>query len=261
MPHGGTFVDFGCGTGIATRMVLERVESRRVHLLDRSPEAARFAAGRVAESSARVEIVLEAPRPDEPIDVLLASHVLDELDERGRDELLALARRARILVWVEAGSLATSRALSAIRDELLDVFDVLAPCTHRESCPALRSERDWCHFFAKPPAEVFTSAGWRRFATELGLDLRSLPYSFVALRRGEKLEHGGARVLGRPRVLKGRAVIDVCDASGLHARTLLERTDRDLFRRLAKGGGEPRVLDLELEGGRVVRATPRGEPR
>ena len=68
-------------------------------------------------------------------------------------------------------------------------------------------------------------------------------------------------MLGRPRVLKGRAVIDVCDASGLHARTLLERTDRDLFRRLAKGGGEPRVLDLELEGARIVRATPRGEPR
>ena len=139
MPHGGTFVDFGCGTGIATRTVLERVEARRVHLLDRSPEAARFAAARVAESSGLVEIVLEAPRPDEPIDVLLASHVLDELDERGRDELLALARRARILVWVEAGSLATSRALSAIRDELLDVFDVLAPGTHRERFPVLRS--------------------------------------------------------------------------------------------------------------------------
>jgi SAM-dependent methyltransferase len=258
LPGGGTLVDFGCGTGIATRTVLGRgLGARRVFLLDRSPDAARFAAEQVSGRFPDVGLELSAPAAGVRIDLLLASHVLDELDEAGRAGLLALVRSSETVLWVEAGSRATSRALSALRDELESEFDVIAPCTHRARCGALLSDTDWCHFFARPPAEAFTSAGWRKMATELGLDLRSLPYSFLALRRAPAA-HGGARVLGRPRILKGRAVLDVCDERGVREVTLLERTDPALYRRLERSAGEPLVLDLELEGQRVVRAERHG---
>ena len=109
--------------------------------------------------------------------------------------------------------------------------------------------------FTRPPAEVFTSAFWRAFSSELGLDLRSVPFSFLAMaRRGEPAHPDGARarILGSARVLKGRALLEVCDESGVREVALLQRTDRELFKRLERRQHEPLLAELELDDRRVV---------
>lgn len=256
---GATVVDWGCGTGVAVRRFVAAVPGvTSVYLCDRSKQATWFARDALLARSPKLKVTLHAPAPDEPIDVLLASHVLGELDDAGKSELLGLARRARLVVLVEPGSRLVSRTLSSVRDTLLDGFDVLAPCTHSSACGALAPGRepDWCHFFARPPAEAFTSAFWRRFSDELGIDLRSLPYSFVALaRREQPIEPRGVRVLGRPRLLKGRAQLELCDANGLSSGTLFERDARRLFKRLDRSG-EIWVADARCEGERIVEFVP-----
>ena len=256
-------VDWGCGTGIASRAFCAAFPgAERVHLCDRSKHATWFARAAWVAEHGEADLSLREPAQDEPIDALLASHVLGELDAVGLEALLALASRARVVVWVEAGTREIARRLSGLRGELLERFDVLAPCTHRSECGALKRESDWCHFFARPPAEVFTSPFWSRFSAELSIDLRALPYTFLALeRRGDRDPNapGAARLVGRPRRLKGRALLDVCDASGVRELALLERTDKAMFKRLDRAG-EVSVVDVDADGERIQRIAPRFGP-
>jgi SAM-dependent methyltransferase len=253
LPGGASVLDWGCGTGIAARRLLAaRGGIERVFLFDHSRAALEFAQARLLEEHPGVEV--QAALPAEPVDVLLVSHVLDELDEGALAPLLDLAGRSAAVIWVEPGSKRTSRHLGELRARLAAAHDVLAPCTHRAVCGALAREDAWCHFFARPSRAVYTEGMWAELGRELGIDLRALPYSFLALaRRGAfALDGPGARLLGRPRLTRGRAEFELCDASGVRRVDFLQRTDKQLFKALDDVAGEPWLFDATLEERRVT---------
>lgn len=257
-PVGRTVLDWGCGTGIATRRWLARGGgTERVFLFDHAREAAEFARERVRAE--HPDVAVELGLPAEAPDVLLVSHVLDELEPEQREPLLALAEGAGAVVWVEPGSRRTSRGLGEVRARLGQTLDVLAPCTHQAACGALAGGDAWCHFFARAPQAVYTEGNWAELGRELGIDLRSLPYSFLALARrgsvplaGPSGEPGpGARMLARPRLTRGRAEFELCDADGVRRVDYLQRSDKALYKRLEDVAGEPWLFDATLEGRRV----------
>jgi len=254
LASGKVVLDWGCGTAVATRRFLARATGvERVHLVDHSPRARRVARALLAAEHPALALV--DGLPPEPPDVLLVSHVLDELDAPEREALCALAARAGATLWVEPGSRACSRALGEVRARLLDTLDVLAPCTHQAACGALAPGNDpWCHLFARAPQAVYTEGRWAEFGRELGLDLRSLPYSFLALaRRGRfTLDGPRARQLGRPRLERGRAFLEVCDAQGLRPLDLLQRHDKALFKELDDLAGKPLLFDATIAGRRLL---------
>ena len=94
----------------------------------------------------------------------------------------------------------------------------------------------WCHFFAKPPIQIFQSAFWHEASRELGIDLRSLPYSYFASSRSWKPQWPthAERLIGHPRALKGHCKVLCCSASGLQERTLQKRDQPALFRKIVK---------------------------
>jgi hypothetical protein len=258
-----TLVDWGCGTGIAARKLASdpAYGVERVHLWDRSAAARAWARDRLAREHPRLEVRTDELPHDFAPELLLASHVLGELAPADVDALLALARRSRLVVWVEPGSHAVSKRLSRARDALLADHEVLAPCTHSSACGMLAPgfESNWCHHFARPPAEAFTSRLWTQFSQRLGIDLRSLPYAFVVLRKRESSSTGEdssaplrARVLGRPRIQKGRALLDSCDATGVRELSMLERVDRAYFRKLGDSAGELLIERWTLDGDRIT---------
>jgi SAM-dependent methyltransferase len=258
LPAGKTVLDWGCGTGIAARrFVAARRGIERVFLVDHSEAAVEFAGERLREEHGSLEV--HAGLSAEPVDVLLVSHVLDELDQAQLEPLLALAEGAAAVLWVEPGSKHTSRRLGELRARLAAVHDVLAPCTHQAACGALAREDAWCHLFARPPQAVYTEGKWSEFGRELGIDLRALPYSFLALaRRGTfALDGPGARLLARPRLTRGRAEFELCDAHGVRHVDFLQRTDKKLFKELDDVAGEPWLFDATLEGRRVTALTRR----
>lgn len=262
LPPCARVLDFGCGTGVAAKTWLARpagAAARELWLHDASPLAVEHAVKHAAlpRPGLRVERGLPAAAPD----LLLVSHVLGELAQPERASLVALARTASAVVWVEPGSRETSRELAGVRDELLDAFDVVAPCTHAARCPLLApgAEAEWCHSFARPPREVFTSSFWAKFGTQLSIDLRSVPFSFLALRRksaapAERSFEGADRILGRPRIEKGRALVDACGAQGLRSLRLIARDDRAFFERLEEPEGEALLYRLAVEAGRIQKA-------
>lgn len=99
------------------------------------------------------------------------------------------------------------------------------------------NERHWCHHFATVPPAVFTDGFWKRFGDQAGIDLRSLPLSWLVLDRRPPPPPvpRARRLIGRPRVYKAHALILACDAEGVRERTLQQRRLPEVFRQIRKG--------------------------
>jgi SAM-dependent methyltransferase len=250
----GTIVDFGCGTGIAGRCVLERVDPsvHTLHLVDRSRAAVEFAARRDVQRFPDLKVEVGVPGR---IDVLLISHVLTEMDQPQLEQLADLAATATSVIWVEPGTFEASLTLIAIRERLRDAFNVIAPCTHRNRCGILspENERHWCHFFAHPPSEIFTDRFWSRFGQELEIDLRSLPLSYLVLdkRPCPGSVEGATRLIGRPNIFKPHAEVLACSNAGVCPLEVTKRTHPGVYRSLKKGKASSRVI-VKHNNGRVV---------
>ncbi|MBN8249179.1 MAG: hypothetical protein J0L84_17255 [Verrucomicrobia bacterium] len=243
----GPVLDFGCGSGIAGRRVLAAFSAApwpTLWLQDRSPLAVSFA----METAATVfpaAVVEPASREVldgvAPIGTLVVSHVLNELRAPDCRRLLALARRSTAVLWVEPGTHADSQALIGVRESLRPELCPVAPCPHAATCGLLvrGMERHWCHHFAAPPSAVLADPDWTQFARRMGVDLRSLPYSYLVLdRRAAGIpESGWTRVVGTPRWYKGHARVFACDRSGVKEVRLTERKFPEVFDSLSGPAG------------------------
>ena len=268
-PPTGPLVDFGCGSGIASRRVVGRGSSDRfpeIRLLDKSPLATGFAASRlrgVAPRSRVVEVgssdVVEAMAGS----TVLLSHVLGEMLPAARRQLSAALAAAAAVIWVEPGTHADSRALIAMREELLGVFRPVAPCVHAIRCGLLAAgqERHWCHFFATPPKGVMADPDWAAFAAHMGIDLRSVPYSYLVLQRGQQpvLETSDSgdpnRVLGTPRIYKGFSRLFCCAEGGVEELELPRRLDEALYKAIKREEAGS-LFRLCSEAGRIQSIEP-----
>lgn len=267
-PAGTTLVDFGCGSGVAGRRVLAAFGAAHfsgLHLHDHAPEAVAFASARARETFPSLPL-LDSPgfRLSAAPFTLVVSHVLNELPPEARDTLLDLAGRAAAVIWVEPGTHADSRALAVVRDRFRQTHRLVAPCTHCETCPlfAKANARDWCHFFAEPPAGVQNDSAWVRFSHRAGIDLRSQAFSCLVMDRAATptlppVPEGTrpARVLGRPEVFKPYARLLACADDGLHFLELSKSTDPALVKRLAKDPPLP-LYAFAREGGKFTRLEP-----
>lgn len=235
-PPGVEWIDWGCGTGQASRRFFSAFPEavpEKLWLHDRSTAAARFAQ---ENSFANLTTEIGLPSTYENRWVLL-SHVLSELSERTEAELSQSLSRAAGVIWIEPGTPAMSHQLIAIRERLRDRFSIVAPCPHVGRCGLAGSPSDWCHFFAEVPSEAHQSARWRAIADTLGFDLRALPVSFLVLdRRPLEKERERGRLLGRPRVYKGYATALICRVGGVVEEKFLKRDKEGPFRSVKEGG-------------------------
>ena len=243
-------LDWGCGSGVAGRRVVHWLGVDQVAVLrvwDHSLLAADFAAGAARAAFPRLAVEPVTPgflASDEPVGVLVISHVLHELPAEELRGLRELAARAAAMLWVEPGTSEVSRALIEIREQLRGRFRPVAPCTHQAGCGLLApaNARHWCHHFAASPSAIFADSNWVRFGQRAGIDLRSLPFSFLVLeRRAAGPEAAGdaglARVIGEPRAYKGFARVLSCEADGVRELTLQKRDAPELFKQLRRPVG------------------------
>ena len=148
-PKSRVILDWGCGSGIAARRVIsffgpDQFDALRVW--DHSPLAADFAARAASEAFSTLAVSQVTPgflQSDEPVGLLLISHVLNELPPEALAGLRHVIARAEAVLWVESGTHAVSRQLGGLRDAFTQpgssgaspLFHVVAPCTHQRACP------------------------------------------------------------------------------------------------------------------------------
>lgn len=281
-PRARTILDWGCGSGVASRRVIAAFGAESFDALtvwDHSAHATDFAAERAQRMFPKLAIAQATPgflAGNEPLGVLVISHVLNELAPDALQSLRALCARAETILWVEPGTHAISRQLGALREDLRAAgFRVLAPCTHELGCPMFSpgNERHWCHFFAPPPAEIFANSDWVKFGQRAGIDLRSLPYAFLALDRiaanntsltpappaSATLPLEWSRVIGRPEHFKPYARLLNCDQHGLTELELPKRADPALFKQLERTK-LPLVYRWTREGAKIAAGEMLHEP-
>lgn len=216
-------VDVGAGSG-ASALAWLCAGARHVSLVERSAAAVDLAQKLLAGRS----FSTTTARADEASPNLNATLVssaftvgewADDVDVR--QTLQRLAPQSRDLLVVDAGDHARARRLQRLRDQLVQDADVVVygPCAHRDPCPALVRERDWCHDRVQkglPPALA-------RFARNVGRDDRWMSLSFLAWGRGKPSAHSAVVVIGDPAKEKGRARVPVCGPAGLRFVQALQR--------------------------------------
>ena len=242
-PPTGTVLDWGCGTGVAGRRVTNEWPDavRKLTPWDRSARARDFAVDRARAAFPHTDVrAAVAERP--ACDLLVISHVINELTPDALEQLLATTERAQAVLWVEPGTSDVSRKLIAVRERLRGHFRIVAPCTHALECPMLAAgnERHWCHHFAKIPGYVHVDAGWGRFSATMQIDLSTLPFSFLVLDKRPAAVSAGpeeSRVIGRARYYKGYAKALCCQSDGLRELTLAKRAAPELLKSMKKDPG------------------------
>jgi hypothetical protein len=230
--------DWGCGTGVAARRMLRRWPNfTKVILGDQSRKAAQFATKKILTEFPDCKISLwEGENPTGSL-VLTASHLWNELDGRGRAQLLNFAKQSRTCFFVEPGTPELSKQLVSVREALRGELSAVAPCPHQSICGlAGGNTKNWCHHFATPSPEVFTTAFWRKFGETLNIDLRSLPVSYLVMTKNQAGVNvpGAAEALGRPRIYKGYAQITTCRQAGVTEDKILKRDDPEKFKTLKR---------------------------
>jgi SAM-dependent methyltransferase len=223
----GRALDLGTGTGAAT-------EALRAFF---GAELEVVGVDRVASPGVlKADLAVSLPAVEGRFDLIVAAHLLGELFlDRAPDERVD-ARAQRVQAWVErllspGGTVIlvepalreTSRALLAVRDQLLALSDleIVAPCFWRGACPALARDRDWCHDAAVD--------GERR-----------VDFSYLVLRDRWKPLPGqlSSRVVSDPMPEKGRLKLYACGPTGRHAFIRLDRHESPAnaaFGKLARG--------------------------
>ncbi|MEY4064959.1 MAG: hypothetical protein RIR26_1167 [Pseudomonadota bacterium] len=241
--HITRWIDWGCGTGIATQSVLRQwgcTSHTQFVFSDRSRTAMQFAAEQLKSLQPHAQVsqvhpdLLQVSRND----VILMSHVLTELNEEQTQKLIAQVSQAGAVLWVEPGTPYCSKKLISAREQLLTSFSIVSPCPHQGTCGIKKDSKDWCHFFAPPPSEIFQDPSWMQFSKTMKIDLRSLPVSVLvaeiknsgAQAQTEHESSSSGRLLGRPRFYKGHAKIVVCDAEGISEKSLQERHNKEKFK-------------------------------
>jgi len=248
-PAGCELWDWGCGSGVAGRRVLEAWPGSftGVRLTDHSPVAVEFARARLAAGDPP-PVVTVAPRSetDGGPYVLCLSHVWNELPVTEQAAVRRRAAGAEAVIWVEPGTHSAARALQEIRKELgaCTGHRVVAPCTHQDACGLLAAgnERHWCHHFADPPPQIFADSDWVRFGQRAGVDLRSIPYSFLVTERTPRTGRPSEpddlqRVLGSPRIYKGFARVLFCSSAAVSEMEVPQRVAPSVYKAWSKGRG------------------------
>ena len=114
---------------------------------------------------------------------------------------------------------------------------------------------------------VFADSNWVKFGQRAGIDLRSLPYCFLALDKGapvsdRRIEDAAApdagqrpallsRIIGRPEHFKPYARVLNCDATGLAELELPKRSDPTLFKQLDRTKA-PLVYRWRRDGDKIL---------
>jgi SAM-dependent methyltransferase len=264
-PARATMLDWGCGSGVAGRRVLAAwpalAASGRLRLADHSPPAVAYATRRAREAFPGLDA---APATNEQnAEVLVISHVLNELDAAGEANLATRLAAAEVVLWVEPGTSAVAGQLVAWRERLRATARVVLPCPHQGPCGMLQPEnaRHWCHHFARPPAGVFADSGWVKFGQRAGIDLRSLPYACLVLDRRPDpapLPAHAARIIGRPESFKPYTRLLSCSTAGIEPLTVPKRRAPALHKALQKPD-HARLCQWTREGNEILDAVPLGE--
>ncbi|MCH9612193.1 MAG: hypothetical protein S4CHLAM102_06780 [Chlamydiia bacterium] len=189
-----------------------------------------------------IEVASTFVPKEEQADLVTASYVLNELDEK---EAMTLAQSlwkqtSQTLILIEPGTPAHYEKMMRIRRTLIaDGANLLLPCPHLNECPLLQSGKgDWCHFRTR----VSRSSLHRKIKGG-ALGYEDEKFTYLVFSRSQAHTHQ-ATLLKKPLLLKNRIQLDLCTKQGIEQRSVTKK-ERDLYREARRWKGGEGLLNLE----------------
>lgn len=264
-PAEGTLLDWGCGSGVAHRRVIDTWpdSTHSVRVFDHSTLAESYATQRLQDRFPDLDV--RSWDRSESIATLTISHVLNELDRESTEDLMQTIQSATTVIWIEPGTSDVAAQMVQWREKLRDSFRIVFPCPHQGACGLLTPDntQNWCHHFAAPPAGVFADSNWVKFGQRAGIDLRSLPYSALVLEKLDRPTPNTAppevssmgRIIGRPKVSKPYTRFLGCDATKVQRLEMPKKIDARLAKKLDRPTS-PRLFEWQHAEGKVSQIKP-----
>lgn len=265
LPSSQTLIDLGCGSGIASRKILERYSHaiKKVILHDRSDLAMEFSRNSILElyPTIEVECISQFPSIEQCINsTVVVSHVITELTKEQAMSYTEIISHARDVLWCEPGTKNSADKLVMLREILRQRMSILAPCTHQIECGMLSpvNHRHWCHFFAEPDESAFTTEEWSNFTSMTSIDLSALPLSYLILtsldnKNESKVDNHNEnkRLIARAHCTKHDAVLTMCGSTGVTDVILKKNVQPAKFKELKKGESHS-LYQIELNGRNIT---------
>ncbi|KQW20794.1 SAM-dependent methyltransferase [Afipia sp. Root123D2] len=220
-----SLLDVGAGPGTATWAAAEAFSSiDAFNLLDANAALRALAVDLVAESHRLNSIRYGQGDASQLIagadsaDLVIASYVINELNDAARDTLADLmwTKTRDTVVVIEPGTPAGYARIIALRARLIaQGAHVVAPCPHDNACPL--EAPDWCHFVQRLPRS-------RAHKHLKGADLpfEDEKFSYVVLSRTAP-DARPSRVLAQPALTKIAVTAKVCTPQGVERVTAPHR--------------------------------------
>ena len=157
-------------------------------------------------------------------DLVTASYVLDELQEKTQDFLVdrLWEKTAGVLLLVEPGTPAGFKRLMRQRQRLLEQSaHILAPCPHEFACPV--QSPDWCHFSVR-----VERSRMHKLAKQAVVPFEDEKYCYLAVTE-KKPDVQYCRILSRPQRSSGRINISLCLPNGEKDTEISTKKNKKLY--------------------------------
>jgi ribosomal protein RSM22 (predicted rRNA methylase) len=239
-----TLLDIGAGPGTASWAAVQAFPSLTSFVLADANEALRALAldlmrgsFRLGEANYQEGDARKLLAVAEPADLVIASYLIGELDERERGDIAALAweKTRDTLLIIEPGTPNGFTRIIALRAQLIAArAHVVAPCPHEGRCPL--TSPDWCHFTQRLPRS-------RAHKEIKGVDLpfEDEKFAYVVLMRDPPAQRA-TRVLAQPILSKVELTAKLCTPDGL-VPTKIPRRDRANYARARRWRWGDAVID------------------
>jgi ribosomal protein RSM22 (predicted rRNA methylase) len=243
-----SLLDIGAGPGTATWAAAEAFSSidafdlldanaaLRALAIDLAAESHRLNSIRYGQGDAS-QLIASANSAD----LVIASYVINELNDAARDTLADLmwAKTRDTLVVVEPGTPAGYARIIALRTRLIaQGAHVVAPCPHDNACPL--EAPDWCHFVQRLPRSKA-----HKHLKRADLPFEDEKFSYVVLSRTAP-DARPSRVLAQPALTKIAVTAKVCTPQGVERVTAPHR-DKAFYARARRWNWGDAIAESSAE--------------
>jgi ribosomal protein RSM22 (predicted rRNA methylase) len=243
-----SLLDIGAGPGTATWAAAEAFSSidafdlldanaaLRALAIDLAAESHRLNSIRYGQGDAS-QLIASA----DSADLVIASYVINELNDAARDTLADLmwAKTRDTLVVVEPGTPAGYARIIALRTRLIaQGAHVVAPCPHDNACPL--EAPDWCHFVQRLPRSKA-----HKHLKGADLPFEDEKFSYVVLSRTAP-DARPSRVLAQPALTKIAVTAKVCTPQGVERVTAPHR-DKAFYARARRWNWGDAIAESSAE--------------
>lgn len=227
-------LDIGAGTGAVEWAILDLMQVEDITCIENEKYMMQIGKrlmqnNETLKNAKWMKLNIVQEQIEQEADLVIASYVLNEIEERTKEQILKKLWKAtnKILVIIEPGTPEGYKEINSIRKYFIEnKANIIAPCQHNEECGI--GQDDWCAFscrIARSKAHKILKDGETPYEDE--------KFSYIAISKFETDKLDGV-VLRHPKIESGKITIKVCKSNGEIEEKIITKKEKETFKKAKK---------------------------